>query len=224
MDKRFKWYIGIAGTALVPLVVLFLCQGLIFAYSQDINRVAEAGDQEGLETMLHYRPELIHYKDHVGYTPLHYSALWGPKESVVYLVEKGGDIHARGKLQAMPIHFAAALGDAEMIQYLIDKGADVKAPFGNPEKKTWMSCLDIACMRGNLEAAKLFVAKGADVNRYHGNLSPLELAIRIGNKDLVIFLLQKGASMKQEDNKGKDLLILAKNEDMKVILREHLSK
>ena len=86
-------------------------------------------------------------------------------------------MHAKGNLQALPIHFASAFGDPYVIKKLIDNGADIHAPFGAPGKTMWMSCLDLACMRGNLAAAKVLIDHGADPNDYHSQFSPLKKRI-----------------------------------------------
>jgi hypothetical protein len=65
--------------------------------------------------------------DKVGYTPLHWAAIYGKLDVVKYLVEKGTDVKAADKDGYTRLHLAAINGNLDVVKYLVEKSADVKA-------------------------------------------------------------------------------------------------
>ncbi len=63
--------------------------------------------------------------------------------------------------------------------------------------------LFIACGEGQVDAARLLLDKGADVNRadYHGS-TPLHLACAAGHLDVARLLLEKGAEVDRATKDG----------------------
>jgi hypothetical protein len=79
-------------------------------------------------------------------------------------------------------------GDAAKIQELLSKGAD-------PNKKNRYNKdtpLHLAAFYSQLEAAKLLIENGADVN-VKGGCTPLHIAVANGDSAMVRLLLEKGA-------------------------------
>lgn len=64
----------------------------------------------------------------------------------------------------------------------------------------------VAIMKGDLETIKKFVEYGADVNERSNGLTPLMLAARYNKVDIIIFLLEKGAKLRDTDEKGNTAL------------------
>jgi cytochrome c len=90
--------------------------------------------------------------------------------------------------QAAAIHDAAKTGDTATIATALDAGADINEPdgFGTP--------LYYAVSRQHIDAAKLLVARGADVNagsKIGG--PPLKPAVAKGKIELIELLLEHGA-------------------------------
>jgi len=85
---------------------------------------------------------------------------------------------------------AAGDGDIERMRQLINGGADVDV-FA---LDSWTP-LTIAASNGRLDAAKLLVQSGADVNKSVAGLSPLFFAARNGHVTVVQFLLEKNAKL-----------------------------
>ncbi|MFP5436411.1 MAG: ankyrin repeat domain-containing protein [Bacteroidia bacterium] len=64
----------------------------------------------------------------------------------------------------------------------------------------------VAIMKGDLETVKKFVEYGADVNERSNGLTPLMLAARYNKVDIITFLLEKGAKLRDTDEKGNTAL------------------
>jgi len=94
---------------------------------------------------------------------------------------------------------AARAGDTAGIAAALDKGADV-----NAKSRYDVTALIFAASNGRLEAVKLLVARGADVNVqdtfYHARAA--EMAMGNGHVEVAMFLLQNGS-------KGGDNLLVA---------------
>jgi uncharacterized protein len=88
-------------------------------------------------------------------------------------------------------YFAAARkGDVTALKSFLDKGVPVDAKW-----RYEMTALLMACMRGNTDAAKLLIERGADVNvkdSFYGSTA-LGAAAEKGDIELVRLLLAKGA-------------------------------
>ncbi|WP_136666776.1 ankyrin repeat domain-containing protein [Flavobacterium sp. H122] len=63
-----------------------------------------------------------------------------------------------------------------------------------------------AIIKGDVEAVKKFIEYGVNVNETSNGLTPLMLAARFNNVEIVKLLLQKGADRKIRDEKGYDAL------------------
>lgn len=66
--------------------------------------------------------------------------------------------------------------------------------------------LAVAIMKGDVDAVKKFVEYGADVNEKSNGLSPLMLAARYNKQEIITFLLEKGAKLRDTDDKGNTAL------------------
>lgn len=62
--------------------------------------------------------------------------------------------------------------------------------------------LGMAIAKGDVETAKKIIEYGASVNERSNGLTPLMLAARYNNVELVNFLIEKGADVKLKDEKG----------------------
>ena len=152
------------------------------------------------------------------------------------------------------MHKAAGFGYNEIIQLLIDEGAEVNAAdvdgdtpmdYANQAKqnatanllqqhggKTADELKEIlkgsihdAAISGEIEAVKLHLANGADVNaRDDGGITPLLYAVWEGHKEIVELLLANGADTSAKNPDGQTPLDLAiEYDDTEIIdlLRKH---
>ncbi len=137
----------------------------------------------------------------------------GNPEVVEMLLAKGADPNARATRGQTALMWAAAGGHPEVVKVLLAHGADVHAR-SDVWTQLWQTAPDqdvhpdyhvtirhggdtpllFAARAGDLAAAKLLVAAGADVNDTAAyGASATVLAAHSGNGDLVEFLLEKGA-------------------------------
>jgi ankyrin repeat protein len=125
-----------------------------------------------------------------------------------------------------PFMFAVASGDIELMKQLIQAGADpllattdgstplmVAAGLGNVEDPTPDQ------KKHDLEAAKMLVALGADVNaRDSYNWTALHGAAYTGNDAVVQFLVEKGAKLDVKDRFGQTPFSIASGQIGKYII------
>ena len=116
---------------------------------------------------------------------------------------------------------AAAQGDTNRIRQLIPK-IDVNARFGGDGE----TALHRAAARGHLSAVNLLVDHGANVNAVdEQGATPLLAATYSSHKEVVVFLLQRGATVDaQEKRHGFTPLIQAvarNNKDLVNVLLNH---
>ena len=138
-----------------------------------------------------------------GLSALAFASASGNLELVRFLAEKI-DVKDTDEYGWSPLHFAVASHHLEVVNFLIKKGAIRKTPLPiktNQAKSPKMSitALHLASYYGNLDIVGLLVQNGAPVNTTGFWLelgetgSPLYFAAIGGHKDIVDFLLKKGA-------------------------------
>jgi len=112
------------------------------------------------------------------------------------LIANGLDVNAKINSMApseiqgsTPLHLAAGSGKVEVVEVLIRNGVEVnvKASYYH------YTPLHLAALNGHKAAAELLIDKGADVNVKSTGVTPLDLAIDKGNKELVDLLRKHGS-------------------------------
>jgi len=123
-----------------------------------------------------------------GRSVLHKAVKQNNQEMVEYLLAQGADIDLGDRSKNTALHIAAWYGDATLIEYLISQKASIQ-----PNRKA-LTPLHIAAVRGNIEAAKILIKAGADVNaKTLGHRRPLTVALKEGHAELAELLTQHGA-------------------------------
>jgi ankyrin repeat protein len=91
--------------------------------------------------------------------------------------------------ERMELASAMEKGDAAYVKKLLDNGMDP-----NDKAYAW-SYLQVAANKNQMAIVKLMVERGADVNYKHPitKMTPVALAAYNGNKDMVQYLISKGA-------------------------------
>jgi ankyrin repeat protein len=100
----------------------------------------------------------------------------------------------------IPLHYAALCGLHTIVSSLVvERPQDVNARRFDDNSTP----LHLASARGQMEAARVLLERGADVNaRDHSNWTPLHEASRFGDSDTVHFLLEHGANVHAVDHGG----------------------
>lgn len=123
-------------------------------------------------------------------TPLYFAAQRGHEEVVALLVEGGADVNAVTRF-GTALQIAARGNRTSIVRILLQAGADPNLA-GGEEGKT---PLHDAAERGAVEAARLLLAGGADVNSRNADLHPpIHLAVRKNRHEMVALLREHGAS------------------------------
>lgn len=66
--------------------------------------------------------------------------------------------------------------------------------------------LCVAISKGDAETAKKIIEYGADVNETHNGMTPLMVACRYNNVEMIDYLIANGADVKTKDAKGNTAL------------------
>jgi len=109
-----------------------------------------------------------------------------------------------------PLHFAAFFGHPDAAKLLADQGADIEARSTNEQFALDAAPLHSASAAGQLEVCRVLLDAGADVNAVqHGGYTALLDAAANKNRELVDFLLERGAdrSARLGDGRGVDDLL-----------------
>ena len=152
-------------------------------------------------------------RDAAGATPLHEAARQGKLED---LIARGADVNAKveraggrggappgglGQGQT-PFLIAALSGKVELMQELLKLGADPKALAVDGT-----GAVLLATNSRNLDAVKMVVELGLDVNQHPNNRpTALHQAVKFGSNDIVEYLAAHGADFTAKDNFGRNAL------------------
>jgi hypothetical protein len=147
-------------------------------------------DAKTVSALLTRRPDLLHSGSPQSW--LHQAAEKGHLETVKVLVQHGLDVNALGQISERGALYEA-LGDVhvDVTRWLLEHGA----------KQEWIingkvrAALETAVGDGNLEIIRLLVEHGGNVNHVWDGTSILWRAVWMGYKDVIRYLLDKGAKM-----------------------------
>ncbi len=121
---------------------------------------------------------------------LNFAARSGRIEAMALLFERGADLDS-APYQATPLTQAVLNGHLDAIDWLLDHGADINKKSGYGEPKSATPLHFAAAWGGQLEAAKLLVARGADltIREDDYNAPASGWANHFGHKAIESFLL-----------------------------------
>jgi ankyrin repeat protein len=153
------------------------------------------------KTPLDYAVENVSYKtiallrQHDDFHALHRAVECGNIELVKKLVSEGNDIEAKDRCHhdMTPLHCAAHKENKEIVEFLLSQGANVNAK----GEDGWTSLH----WASTVEVAQCLITAGADFNAEEDEYgcTPLELAAKNGDMEMVQFLISQGAIEKAKD-------------------------
>ena len=182
--------------------------------STSLHLAAAQGYFEVAQMLLERRVD-VNSRNVGGKTPLHLVAkLTFPRSEsnrlnlVELLLEYGAEVNSRDKKGATVLHDASLLRDLEVARVLLDHGAYVNAE-DNWRRTPLHRVLEPVYYldEGRFDVARLLVERGADVNIPDKNHeTPLHLASFHLDLELVQLLLDHGANVNAENNRGQTSL------------------
>ena len=165
------------------------------ATAPDILKGIRSNNLGALREMNHQ--ELTGTRDRLGWTPLHYAALYGSEEAVRILLGAGGDPNVRNQSGVTPLILASY--SFEKTRLLVEKGADVNAHANDGTTPLWVA----AGSPGNERTVRYLIEKGADLKyTLPDGADYLMRAAANTNADLVRLLLEKGLDPHRASESG----------------------
>ena len=179
-----------------------------------LHFAASAGQLDAAALLLEANAD-VSLVDKYHKTALHYSARNGRTATTALLLEKGAVVNAKDKKNKTSLDYAIAKKRTEVVELLRAKGGKTAKELAAAEN------IFAAAEVGDLEAIKRHLKGGADVNAANKQgYTVLHMAVRRGQKDAVVVLLEKGANVNVQ-RKGKTPLDFAgKKEEIAGLLRE----
>lgn len=142
------------------------------------------------------------------------------REAITHMINKMG-VERFAKISfGRPMMFdiletAFAVGGREAVKFLIDSGIDPKLENGKnflPNAIRTSEGRDAPPKENVLGLINLLIEEGADVNLIQDGETPLHLAIRIGDIEVVKSLVEKGADLTINNDNGESPLDVVKQE------------
>lgn len=158
------------------------------AASQDVVSAAQSGDVAALRAAL---PPGSHPDPETLVRPLYFASQRGNSDAAIYLLEQGAPANATTSF-GTALEMAARGNHTDIVSALLAAGADPNLPGGEDGKTP----LHDAAERGAIEAARLLLQHGADVNArtVRWDHLAIHLAARKGDTEMVAFLREMGAA------------------------------
>jgi len=193
---------------LKKIFILFLMSVLfqIPVWASNIHDLAQKGNLESLKIELAKNPGSLDSKNEFGQTPLELASWKGHAAVVRFLIGEGADVNHKDMMDGTPLHLAVMGGHIKIVELLILEGAEI-----NPISKDGRTPFKMAFERGHINVIEIFIENGIKVDSRESlyGRTLLHQAAILGNKELVEFLIRKGADVNDRDNGGKIPLDLA---------------
>lgn len=176
-----------------------------------LHHAASSGEI-GVANLLIEHGADVNERDLHGATPLFLAAESNHPEMVKALLDLKADPAIPGRSDATPLTAAAFNGNAKIVELLLSHGAD-----GKTADKTGKSAILYASARGFTGVVERLLKAGVDVNAvYTNNLTALMWAAGYAEDvpeddgvKTVSLLLDKGAKLNEQDDRGQTALMTA---------------
>jgi ankyrin repeat protein len=184
--------------------------------AQAVFELLRKGDVAAVRAMVEKSPELVELRDGQGMTLLHYAAYGRDPDLVNFLIDRGAKADAKDTQAHTPLHIAAMNDRTEVAGALIKRGAVLEARDDYGRTALVLSARE----RGGLATIRVLTEAGADVNSADKfGSDALELAAWRGKKEVVDYLLDKGAGLPQPGEKWHGLLSMAASQGLETLFR-----
>ncbi|EEF36691.1 protein VAPYRIN [Ricinus communis] len=156
------------------------------------------GRPDIVQLLLEFKPK-VELQSRSGCSPLEAAAAAGEALIVELLLANRASPERSESSTWGPLHLAASNGHLEVLRLLLLKGADVDAV-----AKGGFTALHMAVEERRRDCARLLLASGAkaDIRDASEGDTPLHIAARLGDENMVRLLLQKGGANKDIRNKN----------------------
>ena len=176
-----------------------------------LHHAARAGEDEIVELLIEHGAA-INQRDLKGATPLSYAIEANRTKTAKLLLDRGANPDIEGDAGVTPLEAAAFNGSERIVDALLKRGADPRHV-----DRTGKSAIVYAAARGFTSLVGRLVAAGVDTNTRYGNdLTVLMWAAGHTNDvpdsegiATVTLLLDKGAHIDDQDNRGRTALMIA---------------
>lgn len=200
--------------------------------SQRCFELLQAGDADGLRSLMTQDPAAAEARDATGVSLLMHALYRGRRDLADIIVVRkkeldifesaslgrldrleecardGSAVNSRSKDGFTALHFACFFGQPEAVRLLIGKGAEIDSVASNPMK---VMPLHSAASARNLEAARLLLEHGAPADaRQQGGWIPIHAAAQNGDLAMTQLLLRHGADPSIANDEGKTAAMVAR--------------
>ncbi|DBA04470.1 TPA: hypothetical protein N0F65_010066 [Lagenidium giganteum] len=192
------------------------------------------GHSEIVQLLLDAGADLGELKTPDRNSPLHEAAFRGEPEIMQQLLIKipldsnqhmTSLVNLQNQFGNTPLHNAARTGNEQCVGYLLDAEAKVSIRNVNGSLPLHHACY---CEKPNIKVARLLIEAGSDVNEQdEQGYTPLMIAAKKDQKDIVQYLLKQGADSKAKNVMGEDALhfaTLRENKELIELLDKKVKK
>ncbi|CCW68172.1 unnamed protein product [Phytomonas sp. Hart1] len=141
-----------------------------------------------------------------GRTPLHEAVTHNYVECCKILLDHGADDSLQSSTLSTPFHTAASCGSVECMEILLQHSGDPVVKVNELDKNK-SSALHKCAFGGDVQVSRWLVEHGAKVDEVDCmGLTPLLVAVKMGQKDVAEYLLSQKANRNKQDNKGNSCI------------------
>ncbi len=186
-----------------------------FSWGTYLHLASRLGNAEIVKSLIE-KGANVNARNNLGKTPLHYAIESCDVETTKVLLENRAKPNVFDNNGKAPIHYVAELGNMELMELLIERGANVNARTYPKDFENYLknrnSLKEVLRYWGS-RIMGLLEKAGATVELYYVNqlmeeaidigLTPLHIASRAGNFEMVKYLVAKGANINAQDLLGR---------------------
>ena len=159
------------------------------------------GRKDLVKLLLEAGAEVDKMRDRDGSTPLVAASSDGDKDVVQLLLDGGAEVDKADNAGRTPLFYAGSWDHTEVVELLLDAGAEV-----DKADNAGQTPLFHAGLHDHQEVVQLLLDSGADLDRavsLHPGATRLHWASRVGLLGMVRSLLEAGADVNIQDDKGE---------------------